>query len=340
MFARASGNQENILGILSSGWLQRFKQRHSVGGGRLSRRASESNISDPLGRKFSVDAPDSHERDTRMSPVSPSGHLSPVSGSRSDEEAKREAADLDFADRSSQPTRDPKGSSLSGGTMSPFEPFSFSPDPSNGSFPPAPTVPLRLHGETAAEPHYRDKRSNTFPSLDVDFESRPLQSDSASKPTKIQLPARSTEASASAVEFSNHDAQRTVFNANAGVRSPPSLRRSGSSPSMTGGRSFGNPSTANGGLSGSSTETSPVSPSQDDVRRATNTLLSHLQSIGSSGQPFEPSEYQSFVQLTKKLQIHHNQAGRSSSIGGLSRIPEADTEMPSTIAPSQMTEAN
>jgi hypothetical protein len=44
---------------------------------------------------------------------------------------------------------------------------------------------------------------------------------------------------------------------------------------------------------------------------------------------FDQSEYLAVVQLTKKLQIHQHQSSRAS-IGGLSRIPEGDHEMPAS----------
>jgi hypothetical protein len=85
-------------------------------------------------------------------------------------------------------------------------------------------------------------------------------------------------------------------------------------------------------MSSASVDASPVSPSQEDARRAANTLLNYIQGMGANGH-FDQSEYLAVVQLTKKLQLHQHQLQLQPlrpSMGGLSRIPEGDGELPST----------
>ncbi|KAK9436027.1 centromere binding protein B [Metarhizium brunneum] len=322
LFAHASGNQDAILGSLTSGWLQKFKQKHGIGTSRLSRRASETNIADST-RMPEHNLVRNGATSNDISPASPTQPLSPLSGSRSDEEVKREQnIDYDFAYRQqhSQPTtslatdiRDNPGSSFSGGTLSPTGTFNFSPDPNAGSF-----QPLGMRAEMPPEFH-REKRSNTFPSIDVSYGN---QATPATEPMTPQLPAPTT-APSSALDSPTNDGQIAHFSINTGLTSPPALHRTSSSSSIAARSS--SISLTNTGASMTPVDSSPVSPSQEDARRAANTLLSYLHNMSSTGQLFQ-GDYQAMLQLTKKLEIHQHQSNRPSA-GGLSRIPEGDNEM-------------
>jgi hypothetical protein len=57
--------------------------------------------------------------------------------------------------------------------------------------------------------------------------------------------------------------------------------------------------------------------------------------MSSSGQGFQQSDIQAIVQLTRKLGINQ-QPGNRSSAGGLSRIPEGDSEMTASSGPAVM----
>ncbi len=75
------------------------------------------------------------------------------------------------------------------------------------------------------------------------------------------------------------------------------------------------------------TANSPSSPTQDDARRAADTLLSFIQ---NSAGFVDQNEYMAVVRLTEKLRIHQTQLAKASVVhgmGGLSRIPEGDSEM-------------
>lgn len=290
-----------------------------------------------------------------ISPTSPNGQMSPLSETRSDEGEDGRAHDsfnLDFTYRAnaSQSTtsltsdlRDNTGaSSFSGGTMSPTGTLTFSPDPNVGGF----AVDQNLNprnGLSAAEfhPHqqqhqqlHREKRSNTFPSLNIDSATTNNQSNSLSHQQQQMTPRHQIPLTApsSALESPDQEILAAPFALDTTLGSPPKLRRSGSSSSIAAARSAANTPAPNSAVTSTSVESTsspPLSPSQDDARRAANTLLSYIQSASSHGQ-FDQGEYMALVQLTKKLQVHqlqHPQPQHRPSIGGLSRIPEGDSEM-------------
>lgn len=312
LFAHASGNQENVLNGLTSSWLQKFKQKHGIGGAKLTRRASEANIPDSA--RLSTLVIKNHSSQDILSPTSPTGNISPLSGSRSDEEVPIDGIDFDFTYKhpESQSTtslssdlRDNPASSFSG-TMSPTSTFTFSPDPNVGGFPMD-----HLRG-TEFQP--REKRSNTFPSLNIDYVNQVSGSTEPMTPRHIP----SSTAPSSALESPQHELHGAPFSIDTSVNSPPpALRRSSSNSSIA--RSTATCPTP--------VDSSPVSPSQEDARRAAQTLLSYIQTAGN----FDSNDYITIVQLTKKLKIHQHQGGRPS-IGGLSRIPEGDVEAPALMS--------
>jgi hypothetical protein len=331
LFARGSGNQDSILNSLTGSWLQKFKQKHGIGsGGRLVRRASETNIPDSARMSMATASLKKENTSGVVSPVSPTDQMSPLSEGRSDEEAAPDGLqDFDFTYRqtASHSTtslaseyHDARNSSFSASTMSPTGVFTFSPDPNAGGFAVDQSLQLRSAGASAiADMHHRERRSNTFPSLNVESIHQP----SNTEPITPRHPSSST-APSSALESPVHDMQVTPFAINTALTSPPALRRTSSASSITGRAS----ATHNAGsiATSGSLDSSPVSPSQDDARRAANTLLNYIQSMNSHGQ-FDQKEYMTIVQLTKKLQVHQHQPSRPS-IGGLSRIPEGDNEIP------------
>ena len=336
LFARVSGNQDAILGSLSSSWLQKFKQKHGIGMSPLLRRASETNIPDS-NRLFGSHGISHGTTSNEISPASPTQPLSPLSGNRSDDEAQNgSAADVGFTYRqqNSQSTtslasdiRDNAGSSFSEDTVSPTGTFNFSPDPNIGGF-----QPISVRGDVPRE-FQREKRNNTFPTIDVGY-ANANQLGTVAEPKTPQQPLPKT-GPASAVQ-SPVTKQASPFPINTGVTSPRSLHRSGSTPNMaTRPSDSNNPPLTKVDFPLGSAESSPVSPSQEDARRAATTLLNYLQNMGSYGQLFQESDYQAFVQLTKKLQIQPHQSHRPS-IGGLSRIPEGDGEAASSSSPAMM----
>lgn len=307
LFARASGNQESLLNTLTSSWLQKFKQKHGIGGGRLMRRASEANIPDSARMSTSR----KNEKPAAViTPTSPTGNLSPLSETRSDEDAQGEGYGFEFTYRQNashsttslaSDLRDAGGSSFSGSAMSPTGTLTFSPDPNLGGF----QVDQNLQPLKQA-PEYlqmKSKRSNTFPSLNIETVNQGLNAE----PTTPRHPT-------SALESPAQDFTTAPFGIDTALTSPRTLHRSSSNSSINA-RST-NPA---------SLDSSPVSPTPEDARRAANTLLSYIQSMSTNGQ-IDQSEYNALVQLTNKLKVHGFQTSRPS-IGGLSRIPEGSDEL-------------
>lgn len=314
LFAHASGNQDAILGNLTGSWLQKFKQKHGVGGSaRLHRRASETNMSDSA-RQVDPHRGRNGTPSKEVSPISPTHPISPLSGSRSDEDSHREQnVELDFTYRpqnsqsaTSLPSdiRDTANSSFSGGTLSPISSFNFSPDPSVSGF-----QPMSMRQELPADIANREKRHSMFPSNDPGIAHRQA---SSAEPLTPQLPPPS--AGPSALESPANEGPTTSYALSSGLTSP--LSRSGGST--------GTPARA----PLTPVEPSAASPTQEDARRAAKTLLSYLQNIGVA---FQDSDYHAVVQLTKRLEIQ--QQNNRPPAGGLSRIPEGDTEM--STPPSQ-----
>ena len=323
LFAHGSGNQENLLSRLTSSWLQKFKQKHGIGTGRLMRRASETNIPDSARMSMSYRDVRRGRKSSGVSPSSPTGQLSPLSGSRSDEDAQNDAFDFDLHYRTAgshsttslaSDLRDTGTSSFSGSAMSPTGPFEFSPDPNLGAFP----RDQNLHLRSGPPEFHREKRSNTFPSLNLEYATQHTATSDSMTPRNQPLSA----APSSTIESPASEHQVAPFGIDTKLTSPPMLHRSSSSSSITS-RPAGTP-VSNIAKGSTPIDASPVSPSQEDARRAANTLLNYIQSTNSSGQ-FDQSEYLAVIQLTKKLQLHQHQQSRPS-IGGLSRIPEGDGE--------------
>lgn len=78
---------------------------------------------------------------------------------------------------------------------------------------------------------------------------------------------------------------------------------------------------------------SPSSPTQEDARRAADTLLSFMQQFKTTGL-VDQNDFLTILGLTEKLGLQsQQQMGLPQSnlaaqgFGGLSRIPEGDTEM-------------
>ncbi|KAG6036885.1 hypothetical protein E4U41_005453 [Claviceps citrina] len=320
LFAHASGNQDAILGNLTCSWLQKFKQKHGVGTDRLLRRASETNIAD---RNRVADSQSAEKSTTpnELSPASPPHPRSPLSGSRSDEDARREQSmEFGFAYRQqhSQSTtslasdvRDCAGSSFSGGTLSPTGTFNFSPDPNVGAF-----QSLAVGHDLPHGYNHGGKRSNTFPSIDIEYANQ--QAQGTAEPMTPQLPRNMAMSSTAVDPAAGETHHPTSYAVTTELTSPLRIHRNGRASGLT------------VRTSTTSVETSPVSPTQEDARLAANTLLSYLQ---NSGQLFQSSDYNAIVQLTKKLEIHPLQNHRLSG-GGLSRIPEGDCETTASPGPA------
>jgi hypothetical protein len=149
-------------------------------------------------------------------------------------------------------------SSFSGGPTSPTTPFAFSPDNNSGSWMPSQQARLPPPGNNFQRP-----RSQTFPMLGIDPSFISSQSNEPLTP-KYNLPVT---APSSALESPIHE-MPPPFGMDSAISSPP-LHHSSSNGSMAP-PSSGTPIT---GLQSPPGSSAPSSPTQDDARRALDTLL-------------------------------------------------------------------
>jgi hypothetical protein len=325
LFATTTAVGDSLFKSNSSAWLDKFIQKHHIGN-RLLRRASETNIPDSI-RASGSPLLTASRPPSVISPASPSGHLSPspLSANRSDEEKEgmksfmEFAADAGYKHSNSQSTtslssafNDTPTPSFSGSAISPSTSFNFSPDPNVGGF---------LAGDHSRQipPHglpgagFQRPRSQTFPTLDLEY----MNQSQSTEPVTPKYHAGST-APPSALDSACSEPNGPSFSFEHTVSSPQ-LRHSSSNGSIAG-RSATTPVTT------SAVGSSPGSPTQEDARKAADTLLSFI--ISASGFVDE-NEYMAVVRLTEKLRIHQSQLAKAAArgMGGLSQIPEGDSEM-------------
>lgn len=290
-FARGSDNRQAILNNLTPNWLNRFKQRYSLGMPGPLRRASESNIPEHLSmsaRLYSI------------SPSSPSADTSPLSGCRSDDDLRArgdcEFVYRPFASNSEASLTDNAPSSFSSDFNSPAGQFGFSQDGPAAGFPLDPNF------------GYERKREATIPSLNLQYTEN--QHTEGNLMTPRNLPP-----STAPVPCKQESPVAVAMPA------LPALRRNGNksivSTKMTG---------INDEDEAATMEISEEGPSPEDAQRAAVTLLNYLQNLDQAGQ-FD-REYSTIMKLTKKLQIQSNQFSHTTSAStGLTRIPEGDMEL-------------
>lgn len=190
-------------------------------------------------------------------------------------------------------------SSFSGGPTSPSTPFAFSPDGSTmGSWNPHQRLPL------PGNAFNQRPRSQTFPNLGID----PLFMSSESSEPLTPKYSLADSAPPSGLESPIQEIP-TSFSHNTTI-SPPPLRHSSSSGSMAPPSGVQSPA-----------RTCANSPTQDDARRALDTLLSFFQQAPTG--LVDQNEYMTVLKLTEKLRIQTN----TPLPGGLHRIAEQDCEV-------------
>ncbi|KAH7360801.1 hypothetical protein BKA65DRAFT_192699 [Rhexocercosporidium sp. MPI-PUGE-AT-0058] len=313
-------NNESYLKMNSAGWLEKFKGRNGIGGAKLARRASETNVSDSGSLNPESAGHSASQTPNGISPTSPSGlpSPSPLSATKSDEDLKSEHLNGYFGHESggyrhsnSQSTTslssaftDTAPSSFSGGPTSPSTPFAFSPDQS-GSWLPSQQARLPPPG------NFQRPRSQTFPMLGIDPSFISTQGNEPLTP-KYNHPLT---APSSALD-SPMDEMPPSYGMDSAISSPPlqSLHHSSSNGSMT----------AVSGLQSPPRSSAPSSPTQDDARRALDTLLAFLNHSTTSQGLVDRDEYMTVLKLTEKLRLNSN----GSLPGGLHRIAEQDCEIP------------
>jgi hypothetical protein len=340
-FAATVGNNDSHVKANSTSWLEKFKQKNGIGAGKLLRRASETNISDSGSLNPDSAGPSASQTPNGISPTSPGELESPgeLSASKSHENMKSEVLDnyLDFGSHyrhsNSQSTTslssaftDTAPSSFSGGPTSPTTPFAFSPDTTCAPFMPS------QHSRLPPPANFQRPRSQTFPMLGIDpsYISPPQSADPLTpKYHQGHTPHQSITAPSSALEQSSnlHDEMPHSFGIDTSISSSPALHHRSSNGSMAPPSST-TPNLPSSALSsspanGQGQNSAPGSPTQDDARRALDTLLNFFSSAPQG--LVDQNEYLTVLKLTEKLRL---QAGPSQSLpGGLHRIPEQDVDL-------------
>ncbi|KAI1815271.1 hypothetical protein GGS20DRAFT_351992 [Poronia punctata] len=313
------------LKTITAGWIEKFKQKHGMGPGKLIRRASETAIPDNTRLdRLDTESPivSTNQTPGGISPTSPVGHGSPFVSSatsgKAEEKDEGTGLGVSFAGNGykhpqSQSTTslnstmtDPPSSTFSSSTFSPSSAsqFTFSPDPNSGLF-----------GD--ANGSFYRPRSQTVPSIP------PLEYINPAQTTEPMTPKYSTSGTgpSSAIESPVHEMPPQAFGLDAAI-SPRTLHHTSSNGSLAG------RSTASGAVSANVVST-PTSPTQDDARRAADTLLSFMQHQLSGW--CEPNEYMVVLRLGEKLGVGGPKASSATQgLGVLSRIPEGDAEMSNT----------
>ncbi|KUI65057.1 Major centromere autoantigen B [Cytospora mali] len=388
MYARPFREAENKINNPS--WLEKFKQKHGMGG-RLLRRASETNIPRAAG-KIATTSPvlTNSQPSSAISSDSPVHHqsVSPFSaGPRDGVEEEKESSGgagsggmmLDFSEPPSTSTgstfkfnstnqsttslgsgfaSDTAGSSFSDNTMSPTGTgqFTFSPDPNVGGF-----LSAEHHAQAGhmppGGPNFQRPRSQTFPTLDLEYMNQGgNESNDPLTPKYVQgSQGVPSTAPSSALESPAHEFGGSgpfgIDNAIASPHHQPqhALHHSSSASSLQGrhqGAGGTTPIIGSGALS--SVASSPVSPTQEDARRAADTLLSFIAHSGPNSL-VDQSDYNAVIRLTDKLRLHQQAQQQAAArvqsglgmgamggmamglgMGGLDRIPEGDAEMGNT----------
>jgi len=320
--ATVNPNNESYLKMHSAGWLEKFKNRNGIGGAKLTRRASETNISDSGSLNPESAGHSASQTRNGISPTSPSGlpSPSPLSATKSEEDLKSEQLNGYFNQENggyrhsnSQSTTslssaftDTAPSSFSTGPTSPSTPFAFSPDQA-GSWLPSQQARLPPPG------NFQRPRSQTFPMLGIDPSFISTQGNEPLTP-KYNLPLT---APSSALD-SPMEEMPPPFGMDSAISSPPQqpLHHRSSNGSMT---NSSNGATMSG-LQSPPGSSAPASPTQDDARRALDTLMAFIRQ--SSGL-VDQDEYLTVLKLTEKLRLQTN----GPLPGGLHRIAEQDCEL-------------
>lgn len=318
-FAATVGNNESQSKLNSTTWLERFKQKNNLVGGRLKKSPTESR---PIFSEDGITVVDSSttsasHTSAEMSPMSPDD-ISPTTSDSSHGTARHEMGDgfFDFVGPAYRHTHSQSATSLNAGysgmsiapllVSSPISPQINDAD-NNGSFTSEGSARLPPLGGNFSRP-----RSQTVPNLnlepgamlkaDLSDEITPKLSDSSVMTNMLESPIEEK-----ATMSHPFDAMKRTnsypgihINRNNSMQPPPLPKSETASP-----------------------VTSPiVSPTQQEARRALELVMTFFQS-----QPInvvEPNEYMTMGKLMQKLELAQSPDGTPSLPGGLHRIDEEE----------------
>jgi hypothetical protein len=318
-FATTVGSTESHMKANSPSWLEKFKQKNGIGSGNLLRRASETNISESGSFNQDSGSVSASQTPNGISPTSPC--LSPLSGSKSSESLKTDSALDSFLDFSSSTyrhsnshsttslssstfTNDP--SSFSGGPTSPTTPNAFSFSPTDTPF--MPSQQSRLPAPSS----FQRPRSQTFPMLGID--------PSFLTNTEPVTPKWPPNTSSPTVSLDSPIHELPPFTLNTAI-SPSSTTLPPSATSTTASSISIPLPHSNTSTSSTLSSPPPSSPTQDDARRALDTLLTFFNSAPQG--LVDHQEYLMVLKLTEKLRLQSATA-LTGQMNGLERIPEGE----------------
>ncbi|KAI5868019.1 hypothetical protein GGS23DRAFT_7577 [Durotheca rogersii] len=333
---------DSPLKAITASWIEKFKQKHNIGPGKLIRRASETAIPDSARLDTSSPSLSTTQTPGGISPASPTNQVpSPQASSANEKPEGKDSISTGFMDFEANGYRnphsqsttslssavtDPPSSTFSADAFSPTSQFNFSPDPNTGMFGDRSQI---LPGNS----NFQRPRSQTVPDIGhLDYINQ-------SQPTDPLTPkySQSGTAPSSALESPANELSATPFGGLDSAISPPTPLHHVSSNSSLAGRS----SCSGPAVSGTPMGSSPSSPTQEDARRAADTLLSFMQHVKSTGL-VDQNEFLIVLGLTEKLRLQSQQQllhggpqanSATQGLGGLSRIPEGDTEMATIPSP-------
>ncbi|KIM95037.1 hypothetical protein OIDMADRAFT_60194 [Oidiodendron maius Zn] len=317
-FATGVNHNEGLLKLTSASWLEKFKQKNGIGTGKLTRRASETNIPDRNSLNPDSAGPSASQTPNGISPTSPSGLASPstLSVTKSDEDLKADNVNYFTQGNSgyrhsnshsttslSSAFTDTAPSPFSGGPTSPTTPFTFSPETNSGTWMPSQQSRIPPQGSNFQRP-----RSQTFPMLGNDPSFISPQTTEPITPKYLPVTAPSSALDSPMNEMA------PPFGMDATIS--PQLHHSSSNGSMA-------PPASNTPISGLQSppgSSAPSSPTPEDARRALDTLLNWFQQAPSG--LVDQNDYMTVLKLTEKLRLQSH----ATLPGGLHRIAEQDGE--------------
>ena len=318
-FAATVGNNESQSKLNSTTWLERFKQKNNLVGGRLKKSLADSR---PIFAEDGITVLDSSTTSTshtsaEMSPMSPDD-VSPTPSDSSHGTARHEMSDgfFDFAGAGYRHTHSQSATSLNTG----YSGMSIAPLlVSNPKSPHLNDVdgvsPFTTEGSTRLPPigsSFNRPRSQTVPNLnlepgamtktDLGDEKTPKVSDPSVMTTMLESPLEDKPTTRNPFDAMERTNSFPGAHSNRGSSmQPPYVPKSETASPMA----------------------SPVgSPTQQEARRALELVMTFFQS-----QPVgvvEPSEYVTMGRLMQKLEVVQSPDGTPSLPGGLHRIDEEE----------------
>lgn len=322
-FAATVGNNESQSKLNSTTWLERFKQKNNLVGGRLKKSATDSR---PVFSEDGITVVDSSttsasHTSAEMSPMSPDDN-SPTTSDSSHGTARHDVSDgfFDFIGTGYRHTHSQSATSLNAG----YSGMSIA--PALVSTPTSPQMtdvegisPFTPDGNTRLPPlgsNFSRPRSQTVPNLnleqgpvvkaDLSDEVTPKLSDRSVMTSMLESPIgdKSTTGASTTNPFDTMKRTNSFPSIHphrdTSMQPPPAPRSDTASPAV-----------------------SPISsPTQQEARRALALVMTFFQS-----QPVgvvEPSEYMTMGKLMQKLEVVHSPDGTPSLPGGLHRIDEEE----------------